>query len=413
MRLPRASPEAFILAGLSVGALFLALQIATTTLSDSSRDVGTALQWRGGSPAALAWAAEDAFITASSADDFRRAQELATRSLLGSPLKAEALRVVGLAADQDGEADRARAILTEVARLQPRDLRAQAWLFQDRLRAGDYAAALAHLDAILRVRPHLLNDIMPVLASFAADPSAFPALADYLAGNPPWRRSFLARLPAEATDAVALNPFYALLQTGPSPPEDGELAAYLDRLIAVGEVDRAYLAWVGSLPADRRDRISALYNGHFDYPPSGLPFDWRLSPVKGADAGIARTGDGGENALRVRFFNTRVPFQHVVHLLTLAPGNYRVQGQVRADDLQTPRGLQWAVSCGRSEVGASDLFAGSMPWTDFQFDVAIPATESCSAQELRLRVAWRVASEQQAAGEIWFDNLRIERLSPQ
>jgi hypothetical protein len=41
------------------------------------------------------------------------------------------------------------------------------------------------------------------------------------------------------------------------------------------------------------------------------------------------------------------------------------------------------------------------------FDV--PEGDECRVQEIRLVLAARIAAEQEAAGEIWYDSLRIER----
>ena len=408
----RPTPGKFIGAGLALGALFLAAQIITVTLSDSSLDPETAISWRPESSSALAWGADDIIASADGEEDLQAAEELATRALLVSPLEIDALRTIGLVADQREGDDRAGLLLTQVARRAPRDLRAHAWMFQEALGAGDYDGALSHIDAVLRVRPALFSDLAPVLTSFATDPAAFQALATYLETNPPWRGSLLRTLPAEAENAAGLFPLYASLEDGPTPPIASELSPFLSRLIKDGDIDRAYLFWLQFLPEDRVADASALYNGRFAYPVSGLPFDWQIGQVKGAQTAVTQTGQGEEQALRIQFFGTRVPFQQVSQLMALAPGDYELKGQVRPDGLETPRGLQWVVRCGNQELGASELMSGSLPWQDFSFRFAVPPDPACRAQTVQLRLAARVASEQQAAGEIWFDNLSVDRISP-
>jgi len=408
----RPTPGKFIAAGLAVAALFLAIQIITVTLSDASLDPEAALSWRPGSSSALAWGADDILASAEGEVDLQAAEELATRALLVSPLEVSALRTLGLVADQRGAEDRAGILLSQVARRAPRDRRAHAWMFQRKIRAGDYDGGLSHIDAVLRTRPSLFPDLAPVLISFATDPAAFQTLATYLETNPPWRGSLLNMLPAEAENTAGLFPLYASLEEGPTPPVASELSPLLNRLIRDGEIDRAYLFWLQFIPEERVSDASALYNGHFGYPISGLPFDWQIRQVRGAQTDVADTGEGGQQALRIRFFGTRVPFQHVSQLMALAPGDYQLRGQTRPTGLETPRGMQWVVRCGSQELGASERISGSLPWQDFSFAFTVPPDPDCRAQTVQLRIAARVASEQQVAGEIWFDNLSVERISP-
>lgn len=400
-------------AGICVGGLFLALQIVAVTLSDSSRDPETALSWRPFSSVALAWAVDDILASAESEEDYRLAARGASRALRVSPLEVGAVRSLAFVADRQSDETRARALMEIAVAKAPRDPRAQAWMFRDELRGGNYPGALSHLDAVLRVRPRLFDDLLPVLTSFAEDPAAFEALAVYLQSKPPWRRLFLLRLPSEVENPGRLTPLYASLKAGPTPPEPQEFSAYLRSLLGAGQVDLAYLLWLQSLPEERRAGLTALYNGRFEYPVSGLPFDWILGDVKGAESGVVPLEGGDANALRVRFYNTRVPFRHVSHLLALPPGDYRLVGQVRTDGLRTPRGLQWRVSCGGQELGASTLFAEPVPWTRFQFDVRVPADPACKSQMLQLQIAARVASEQQIEGEVWFMNLEVVNAEPQ
>ena len=152
-------------------------------------------------------------------------------------------------------------------------------------------------------------------------------------------------------------------------------------------------------------------NGDFEFPISGLPFDWVFENVRGAQSDIAPAGAGG-NALRVQFHNTRVPFRHVSQLLLLPPGGYRFSGAVQSVDLRNERGVHWTLSCagGKGELlGETERVAGTRRWTDFELEFNVPSGPDCQAQVLRLVLAARIPSEQKAAGQIWYDNLKIVR----
>jgi hypothetical protein len=56
------------------------------------------------------------------------------------------------------------------------------------------------------------------------------------------------------------------------------------------------------------------------------------------------------------------------------------------------------------------MFIGmALTWTEFDFSFAVPQVD-CRAQELRLVLAARSASEQLASGIVLYDGLAIERL---
>jgi hypothetical protein len=58
------------------------------------------------------------------------------------------------------------------------------------------------------------------------------------------------------------------------------------------------------------------------------------------------------------------------------------------------------------------MFVGSAPsWTDFDFSFTVPE-ENCRAQEVRLMLAARSASEQLVSGTVWYDELRFSRAKP-
>jgi hypothetical protein len=229
---------------------------------------------------------------------------------------------------------------------------------------------------------------------------------------PPWRSTFLAVLPKESPNPTTLYDFYSALRSEPAPLTPGEFRPYLERLAHLGEYSLAYAMQVDFLPAERIGMLGLLNNGGFDTPISGLPFDWTIGNVRGARTEIV-VDDKSNRALRVEFYNTRVPYRHVSQLLILRPGRYRLVGDVMSVDLKNERGLQWTVSCASGEqLAATNRVTGSTPWTKFEASFDVPDRAECRGQEVRLSLAARIAAEQEAVGEIWYDNLRIERTDP-
>ncbi len=291
-----------------------------------------------------------------------------------------------------------------------RDVRTQIWLADDELLSGNYLQAFERIDALLRVWPDLGETLFPVLADLALQPDSSDALVSALQENPPWRRSFLAMLPTSREEPSELTPFYDRLSAAASPLTTEELRSYLQALIDTDAIQLAYSVWTQSLAPEARPTSGEVYNGDFELPVEGLPFDWNFREVRGATINVAPNW-GGSRALRVEFHNTRVPFRHVFQLTLLEPGSYRLTGSVRTDSLQNERGLQWIVICGtgdQEKLGETNLLKGTGPWRDFETLFSVPNRDDCRTQLLRLELAARIPAEQKVSGEAWFDDIAIE-----
>ncbi len=328
--------------------------------------------------------------------------------LAAEPLTADAYVVLALAAERAGADEQAIRLMDIAAAWWPRSLQAQTWLLARSVRRGDYHTALAHLDAIARGRPDTLDDLTGALAPIAADPKAVTALADQLQAEPPWRTRFLAiavRRWRESEGIIGLMDRLQARQPGLSP---AELHLYLNMLVATGRIDRAYLAWLHSLPAVRRGQLTYLYNGRLQYPVSDMPFDWTTTPVPGASVSVGGTGD--ERILTLGFPGARVPLQPLRHDLFLAPGSFRLTGRVRTDRLRAERGARWRIACLETPdnpLATSEPFVGTTAWRDFALDFTIPDA-ACQAQSLGVEIYARTAAEQWASGVLSFTDLDIQ-----
>jgi hypothetical protein len=336
--------------------------------------------------------------------------DLARRAMISGPLSAAPLRVFALIAEANGDDDRAAALMRMAAARSLRDLKTQIWLADYRLLNGDYLEASRHIDVLLRIWPAFGETLFPVLVDWTSHPQGQQALIAALQGDPPWRSSFLAMLPAGHHEPANLSDFFSNLMAGPTPPTADELRPFLQTLIDRGGADRAYDIWIQWLPAENRTGAGAVYNGGFEFPVTGMPFDWNIQRVRGAQADVVTSGDN-DRALRVEFYNTRVPFRHVSQVLLLEPGTYRLLGEVKAANLDNQRGLQWTLSCvggDKHKIVETDRFQGTILWRPFDVAFRIPTGSDCKAQVLWLELAARIPAEQQISGEIWFDDLRVE-----
>lgn len=397
---------------LAAGLMVIGWRVIADTAAQTvvGSDPESALNWSPASSDALDQLAERELSNPNGNRDAARVW--AQRALQENPLDARALTLLGLIAERKGDVKSAETLMQLGGARTWRDWTTQSWLFNWSIRHGDYANAMPHMDAILRAMPDLLAQLYPVLASLTVNPQAFKALTDFLATSPPWRTEFLNSLSARLPDGARLIQLYAALTDQKSSPTASELAPFLNRLIKDGKFAEALQVWRNRLPSELRANQAAPFNRDFELPLDGLPFNWLITTVSGADVQIVPAPDtSNKRMLRVQFSGARVSFTNVRQLLVLPPGRYRFEGQERADQLQSPRGLRWRVFCAEDpqpSLGETALLTGTIPWTGFSAAFAVPDT-GCRAQWLQLELPARIASERTIEGEAWYQGLRINQ----
>lgn len=340
-------------------------------------------------------------------------RSLAERALAADPLNASALYVLGWSADAEGDPERATRLMQAAVKRSFRETAAAYHLLLKSFDAREHGQVLDYADAILRTAPEMTRYIVPIVARVAEDESAKGLLQQRLAGHPPWRGAILAALPGAVTDArTPLNLLLALRDAG-APPGPAELRGYIDFLIRHKFYELAYYTWLQFLSAEDLARTGLLYNGSFERPLSGLPFDWVIRRSSGATVQVtSAAGVTHGQALLIEFGYGRIDFGGVSQMVLLAPGNYRFKGRLKGE-LAGRRGLVWRAFCvgGRKLLGESDMMIGMAPaWRTFGFTFTVPQDPSCRAQEVRLALDARSASERLVSGAVWYADLTIERL---
>ena len=263
-----------------------------------------ALRWKPGTGAALD---QRSLSELKKSDgDVSAAETWARQALRARPLDQYALFLLGMAADRKGDANGALSLMREAGSRTWRNPGTQLWLFEHAAKRGDFSTALRHADAIFRVDPNFLTPMFPTIAAFTVEPRGLQALADFLATSPPWRDTVLLLLSARLYDKSHLDQLYSILMQSPSPPTTRELEAYLDRLIKDGRYEAAYRTWREATRVLPASAPEFPYNGDFERPADGLPFNWSAGSVPGADVSIVPADDAKGRALRVEFSGARV-----------------------------------------------------------------------------------------------------------
>src|SRR6266404_2298847 len=356
----------------------------------------------------------DGFHDADRADaeDIEQARRMAEQALLSDPLNARALRILGQIADLSRDEPRSWQLMQASVRRSLNETLAVAWLTSKSAERRDYASAMRYADVLLRTRPQVSNEVIPLLARLAENGEAVTGLKEMLSQNPPWRAQFFDALPNSITDARTPLDLLMAVKHSPVPPVTAELRSYLNFLVGRKFYALAYYTWLQFLSPDEFSGVGYVFNGGFEAPPSGLPFDWSITPGAGAAVDVDTVPDeDGNRALYVRFEDGRVEFGGVTQLIVLAPATYRLEATYKGT-LLGQRGLKWRVTCAGGatrSIGESRMITGiSSTWKPVEFSFAVPS--DCPAQYVHLDLDARMASEQFVSGMVWFDNVRVSRL---
>ena len=339
-----------------------------------------------------------------------KARELLRRALAREPANARALALLGLLADEDGDKDAARQLITSAAKRSQRVASAQAWLVDQAIQQQDWALAMQRVDALLRLHPNYTDALAPLITRIAEKEAAAPHLMAILATAPAWRRRFMTRVVNHITDARTPLDILLELNEGPAPPEQRELSAYIDFLMRRKLYDLAYYTWLQFLPSEQLATVGLLFNGSFETRPSGLPFDWVLPSRSAANVEVTRRPDRpDQRALLVELNDNSKDTVDLEQVVRLRPGRFVMEGRIMGE-LISRRGLKWEVRCldSRGEaIGQSQLLSGQFKtWQVFTFTIDVPETD-CTAQRVRLSFDARMRSERLVAGSVLFDDLVI------
>ncbi|HUD42962.1 MAG TPA: hypothetical protein VMR06_13310 [Dokdonella sp.] len=330
----------------------------------------------------------------------RTAQQLLARD----PANGAGFAVLARALGDEGGSARQLERYRIAARRAPRDLSIRGWLVAHELQAGDFPAALEHIDALLTLPSRDRARLLEAIANLAADPAFADALAVRLGQRPRWRADLLRV--ASAMDAGAADPLFVALERN-ADLHASERRPWLDALLRQGRWGEAFARWAGSLPGPQQ-ALPLLYNGAFASPPSNAGFDWRVRRVDGVV--FERVADGDGSFARLRFLGSPVGRAGLEQPLLLAPGRYRLGLAARAADLRAEPGLEWSISCaGNGRRVASVRVPAGPRWETVAAAFDIPP-DGCDGQWLRLVNPAAPGVAQRIRGELELRDLRIDRV---
>lgn len=279
---------------------------------------------------------------------------------------------------------------------------------------GRYDRMLEHWSAMLEADRSRRTQIYPALLAIAADPGSRALIEPLVAAQPSWWTDFFRQAASTARELETVRFLYTLRRRFVRDPvSEEERVAFVERLQKDGAIGEAYVVWISGLDANARARLGRLFDGGFDLPIEGRGFGWRISTNKHFSAAPEPTlGASGRAALRLRFRAFEGDFANVSQPLFLDPGTYRLSGRAKVDSLISLGGLRWVVRCLRPEsrvLGEGPRFLGSSEWAAFDLSFEVP--QDCDYQQLVLMAAGSRSFERKFNGDLWFDDLKIARVS--
>ena len=333
---------------------------------------------------------------------------LSVEAIESNPLSAQAFANLGILTALDGEEDKANLYMSAAAQRSHRHKLAVYWMMRQSFEEGSAHKALEFSDALLRLSPQSINAAAPILGRLAEDRTASGDLLEILKSNPPWRGAFFAHLKGNITDARTPLSLLLALKTSSNPPTLRELQSYGALLSEAGLYELAYNAWLQFLPAEELKVAGFLFNGSFDFPSSGAPFDWDMNAKKGVV--VDRVTVSGNPTLEIQFSGSRISPVITSQTTLLMPGEYVLVGEAQGL-VRSRRGLRWRVRCisDNKIVGESRPLSGALDNKEnFETSFSIPK-ENCRVQRVELAIEAFSGSDTMTTGQIRFDNLAIRR----
>jgi hypothetical protein len=332
------------------------------------------------------------------------------KRLRDEPLDATALVNLWVLKNLDGDEPGSRPFALEAAKRSLRDPMAQLVAIRANLENKDLAQAFQHLDGMLTSNPEMDQELYPSILQLLGSNDAVAKLSMVLKRNPPWRNPFLIWLIRNDSSGQIVFRVFSEIRKAGGIVADGELRAYLAWLLQQKSFEKGYFVWLDSLDERALLKVAGIFDGQFDLDSHNLTFDWNIDQAANAEISISQRADApGNRNLRLQFYNSSKPFGHVYQYLRLRPGKHKMTGEWSANNFSGPAGLQWKLTCAErsGEIGQSEAFNHSAPWSAFTAEFEVPADE-CQTQLLRLQSASDAVLDVKLDGEVRFDNMSIQ-----
>lgn len=357
-----------------------------------------------------------------------------------------------LASAELSESDRdlasAKAHAQRAVDLSPYDHRIRITLASVEEAGGDRSAAEASLVAARALAPNywsvnyrfgnllvregkLAQSLDPFRIAVAANSALLPGTLDLLwrasrgdvnalktvSGTSPKARLTLAQFLLKASQPAEAAGVFGSIDRGSRLASPAETSAFLNLLIAAGELGLARGFWSEMAGGDSQSTL--VWNGGFesDLLKDFAQFDWSFGRTEYArfsiDAGVAHSGS---RSLKIEFtgLDTTQLDNEIKQLVLVRPGaRYTLECYAKAGGLETPEGPRVVIADRASPawIAASEPVAhGSGDWRRIAVDFVAPqsANGALSAVFVSIKRKPKFSYDEPTSGTVWFDDFSLK-----
>ncbi|MBO9712655.1 MAG: hypothetical protein J7495_07055 [Sphingomonas sp.] len=272
----------------------------------------------------------------------------ATRALVRGaavrdPLSADPYFLLGASRAAEGDRRSGAALVGLAVRRDPRFLPARYWQIDDDARGNRVERATAGVLRAIDLDPDNNQQTVPMLVRLTKVPASWPLIRAALPGASTWRDYYYEKLvAAQVEPSIVFNAIDAARAASGKAPAVQQQGALLQAMVAKGDFDRAYTAWLGWLPQEALGKIAYLYDGGFTGSPGALPFNWQM-PTEGDGTAAIEPSHG------LRFdYSPEANIALARQVALIPPGQYRLTSFSKLDqerESDTPASVSWQIAC--------------------------------------------------------------------
>jgi hypothetical protein len=302
-------------------------------------------------------------------------QLLAGQLLRLDPVSGTAMTLLGLAAERETQAAKARAFMQEALRRDPRGAGTRAWFVYNALQNDRVDDALKGTERLMALVPDALPIAMQIFVYFSERPEAQPRLMAMLKRQSGWHDPFLGQLAASNVSPETLARLGNAVAKGGG---DQGRTAILEALVQRGETSKARQLWLDTLPESAKKSSAFVYDPEFAKLPGLAPFNWSF---KTGDEGSAEID--GARGVAVDYFGRGSPVL-AEQVILLNPGSYTLNVSVSTATLNT-ESLAWGVYCARTAKPLNQVRLAPVQGGEpvlFRANFIVP--EWCETQSVKL-----------------------------
>ncbi|MEM1039550.1 MAG: hypothetical protein AAGI12_08775 [Pseudomonadota bacterium] len=308
-----------------------------------------------------------------------------------SPLDARLHAMRGIWAEQFQSPEEAQPHFQTALNLLPTENQSLLRALDEALKSRDMGRAVQIIDIISRRWPEFWPDIAPALPAILADQEALDAAVDSFSqaetqfGRARLVNSLLDIEGAERQAAYLVKRW----QAKGIRPIWRHANKVTSKLVASGQPRAAYLFFLSMLTDEQQENAGYIFNGTFNYQPSGNMFDWQIRNQAGISIERLGGGAGGlqsaSTGMRVSFLDAPVRLRNLRQFLQLPSAEFELEVTLSTNGLRGPGPIKLALDClgRRTRIATIQIPFRVEDNTRLVQRLQIPQSE-CATQEIYL-----------------------------